>query len=87
VDEGLLDQEHSVRLSGRVHLSCLSKKDGTRKKDTPASRFQHIPVLKVRARRRAVSTAHPCADETMTDIVSATLRAIPPPRAAMQGPR
>jgi len=72
--------------SGRVHLSSLSKKDGTRKKTPQRLRFQHIHVLKVRAWRRAVSTAHPCTDETMADIVSATLRAIPPPCAATQGP-
>src|SRR5450432_4483015 len=30
-------------------------------------------------------SAHPCADETMADIVSATLRAIPPPCTATQG--
>ena len=43
-------------------------------------------VLQVRARRRAVSTAHPCADETMADILSTALRADPPPGAATQGP-
>jgi len=61
------------------------------KKSAPKERHPSVapsghPVLQVRAWRRAVSTAHPCADETMADIVSATLRAIPPPRAATQGP-
>jgi hypothetical protein len=63
-----------------------SQEKVTKRKDTPALRFQHIPVLKVRAWRRVVSTAHPCADETMADLLSATLRADPPPSAASQGP-
>ena len=49
-------------------------------------RLPDIHVLQVHAWRRVVSTARPCADETMADILSATLRAIPPPRAATQGP-
>jgi len=63
-----------------------SQEKCTKRKTPRRLRFQHMDVLKVRAWRRAVSTAHPCADETMADIVSATLRADPPPRAATQGP-
>src|SRR5260221_12652540 len=52
---------HALR--ARVHLSCLSKKDGTRKKDTPAPRPACIHALRVRVRRQDFSTPRPCADE------------------------
>jgi len=79
-----LEQERSVRRAdGFIFLPCRRKTEPER--SARRLRFQHIRVVKVREWRRAVSTAHPCADETMADIVSATLRAIPPPRAATQG--
>ena len=82
-----LFQQQNVSPATRPSSSfLLSKKDGTRKKDTPSLRFQHIPMLKIRARLRVVSTVRPCTGETMIDFLPIALRADPSPPAATQGP-
>ena len=79
-------QSRAFRPLKRTGSSFCLVAERRNQKEAPGVAPSGHPVLHVRAWRRVVSTAHPCTDETMADIVSATLRAIPPPCAATQGP-
>ena len=58
-----IKQQRSVRSRGRVTSLCVPKEKSPRERAPRASRPAHIPVLRVRVRRRDFSTAHPCTDE------------------------
>ena len=74
-------------LKRRVHLSCLSKKDGTRKKDTPGyAPYVHPCTPGARATTRFFDGTSVCRRKTAR-IVRAALRVYPPSPAAPQGPR